>query len=269
MAFGTLGSKEDVELSWHDWNVAKDISHDGQFVLFEDSSEAAGPSYAVALRRVDGSLPVRLGEGSAGGLSPDGKWAISVSTGNHRAHDPAADRRRPASYREPAADWNIFKTAGLTFLQMGSGSPSTATNRAMRPAAISWTWPVQNPEPSRRKASCADRRRPIADSLSASDRVPLWQFIPPEGGPARPLGLPTGFHPVQWSQDGSALYGYRSGELPSKIYKVEIATGKETVVQELTSRSSGWRGHGSSGRGQPRWKALRCTATTRPYRFCM
>ena len=81
MAFSTLGSKEDVELSWHDWNVAKDISRDGQFVLFEDASEAAGPGYAVALRKLDGTLPVRLGDGSAGGLSPDGKWAISVSTG--------------------------------------------------------------------------------------------------------------------------------------------------------------------------------------------
>ena len=29
------------------------------------------------------------------------------------------------------------------------------------------------------------------------------------------------------------LYGYHPGELPSKIYKVEIATGKQTVVQEL------------------------------------
>ena len=81
MAFGTLGGKQDVDLSWHDWNVAKDISRDGQFVLFEDSSEAAGPGYAVASRKVDGTLPMRLGEGGAGGLSPDGKWAISVSTG--------------------------------------------------------------------------------------------------------------------------------------------------------------------------------------------
>ena len=84
MAFSALGSKEDVELSWHDWNVAKDISRDGKFVLFEDASEAAGAGYAVALRKLDGSLPVRLGDGSAGGLSPDGKWAISVSTGQRQ-----------------------------------------------------------------------------------------------------------------------------------------------------------------------------------------
>ena len=41
-----------------------------------------GPGYTVALRKVDGALPIRLGDGSAGGLSPDGKWAISISVGN-------------------------------------------------------------------------------------------------------------------------------------------------------------------------------------------
>jgi len=39
--------------------------------------------------------------------------------------------------------------------------------------------------------------------------------------------------PVQWSNNGSAIFGYHAGELPSKIYKVDIATGKQVVVQEL------------------------------------
>ena len=69
-----------MDLSWHDWNSARDISSDGQFILFEDASEAARPGYAVVLRKVDGTLPVRLGEGSSGGMSPDGKWAIAIST---------------------------------------------------------------------------------------------------------------------------------------------------------------------------------------------
>src|ERR1700675_1660056 len=66
----------------HDWSIAKDISRDGQSVLFEDSSEAAGSHYSVAIRKIDGTPPVQLGEGSAGGLSPDGKWAISILTGS-------------------------------------------------------------------------------------------------------------------------------------------------------------------------------------------
>jgi serine/threonine protein kinase len=82
MAAATRNGTTDADLSWHDWNIAKDISGDGQWVLFEDASEAAGEHYAVAIRKLDGTPPIRLGEGSAGGLSPDGKWAISIFTGN-------------------------------------------------------------------------------------------------------------------------------------------------------------------------------------------
>ena len=66
------------DLSWYDWTLAKDISPDGQEVLFEESSEPAGPNYAVAMRKTDGSPPTRLGDGSVGSFSPDGKWALSV-----------------------------------------------------------------------------------------------------------------------------------------------------------------------------------------------
>ena len=69
-----------VDISWHDWDLAKDISRDGQSVFFEDASEAAGTHYALAIRKLDGTPPVQLGKGSGGRLSPDGKWAISVLT---------------------------------------------------------------------------------------------------------------------------------------------------------------------------------------------
>src|SRR5271170_2993078 len=71
-----------ADLSWHDWDVAKDISGDGQSVLFEDASEAAGPHYSLAIRNIDGTPPVQLGKGSSGGLSPDGKWVISILPGS-------------------------------------------------------------------------------------------------------------------------------------------------------------------------------------------
>jgi hypothetical protein len=45
--------------------------------------------------------------------------------------------------------------------------------------------------------------------------------------------LEGGFMPVQWSSNGAVLYGYHTGELPSRIYKVAIDTGKQIMVQEL------------------------------------
>jgi len=35
----------------------------------------------VAIRKLDGTPPVSLGQGTAGGLSPDGRWAISILPG--------------------------------------------------------------------------------------------------------------------------------------------------------------------------------------------
>jgi hypothetical protein len=59
-------------------------------------------------------------------------------------------------------------------------------------------------------------------------------IYPIEGGSPRPIpGLEAGFLPVQWSSDGALLYGYHIGELPSRVYKVGIDTGQQTIVQEL------------------------------------
>ncbi|HEY2383820.1 MAG TPA: hypothetical protein VGK48_21810, partial [Terriglobia bacterium] len=43
----------------------------------------------------------------------------------------------------------------------------------------------------------------------------------------------TNFNPVQWSEDGSSLYGYHVGEFPTKAYALNLATGQETPLQEL------------------------------------
>src|SRR5271169_2014481 len=51
---------------------------DGRTLLFTDGSANAGVNYALCLRKTDGSSVVRLGDGNAQGLSPDGKWALSI-----------------------------------------------------------------------------------------------------------------------------------------------------------------------------------------------
>ncbi|MFZ1946837.1 MAG: hypothetical protein WAW06_04765, partial [bacterium] len=43
--------------------------------------ETAGPIYTVYLRNMDGSAPVRLGQGSGCALSPDGRWALTINYG--------------------------------------------------------------------------------------------------------------------------------------------------------------------------------------------
>ena len=53
-------------------------------------------------------------------------------------------------------------------------------------------------------------------------------------GTSHPIpNLHPDFTPIEWSNNSSILYGYHFGEFPSKVYKVEITTGKETLVKEL------------------------------------
>ncbi len=71
------GAKEEKELGWFGWSLARDLSQDGKKVLFEEEGEGGGPNYTVFLRDTDGSPPVKIGEGNAMALSPDAKWVVT------------------------------------------------------------------------------------------------------------------------------------------------------------------------------------------------
>jgi hypothetical protein len=53
------------------------------------------------------------------------------------------------------------------------------------------------------------------------------------GSPHFIPGLEPDFALVQWSEDGLALYGYRTGHIPATVYRVDPSTGKKTRVREL------------------------------------
>src|SRR6202158_1934392 len=65
------------DLSWLDWSAPTDLSSDGKTLLFSESGEGGGENYSSYIRPTDGSPAVRLGDGSASGLSSDGKWVIA------------------------------------------------------------------------------------------------------------------------------------------------------------------------------------------------
>jgi eukaryotic-like serine/threonine-protein kinase len=233
MAATTLGSKEDVELSWHDWNVAKDISPDGQWVLFEDSSEAAGPKYAVALRKLDGTPPIRLGDGSAGGLSPDGKWAISVSLGA-----PIQVALLPIR----AGQARTLNVTGLTAISNGNarfladGQRIVVNAKELGRANRCYLLDMGGAKPKpltpegwRCGPSSPDSKFMVG--IAANAPAALYSV---DGGSSRVLpGTTADLEPVQWSKDSRSLYAYRFGEFPGRMYKFDIATGKMNVVQEL------------------------------------
>jgi len=77
------GATKEKEVSWREWSVPTDISGDGNTVLFDEEGVESGPTYTVAVRDMRGSPPIPLGQGMAGHLSPDGKWATTIVSNAH------------------------------------------------------------------------------------------------------------------------------------------------------------------------------------------
>jgi serine/threonine protein kinase len=231
MATSTRAGKA-ADISWHDWDVAKDISSDGQSVLFEDASEAAGPNYAVAIRKIDGAPPVQLGEGSAGGLSPDGKWAISIIAGRPGRITlypvgPGQPRTIPVTGLERIHNGSSHFLADGKRITINGNEPGHGVRCYFVDLESGKLTPV-TPEGVTGGLVSPDNRYIIANSGPSATVYPI------AGGSPHPIpGFEPGLIPIQWSDDDSALYGYLPGQIPTKVFKIKLATGQKTLVQEL------------------------------------
>ncbi len=223
-----------VNLSWHDWSVAKDVSPDGQSVLFEDASVAAGVHYMLALRNIDGSAPIQLGEGSGGGLSPDGKWAISITPGK-----PGEVKLLPIGTGQP----RVVPTPGLEEIYNGTShflaDGKHITVNGYEPGhglrcyvvGLDGGKPVPiTPEGVTNGLVSPDGKLVLHED--ATGKVAVYPMV--LGSEPRPIpGLEAGFVTLQWSEDNSAVYGYIPGQIPVAVLKVQLATGQKTLIQEL------------------------------------
>lgn len=72
------GESKERDLSWLDYSVINQLSADGRMLLFTEAGEGGGATSSIYLRGVDGSPAVRLGEGTAKAMSPDGKWVLAT-----------------------------------------------------------------------------------------------------------------------------------------------------------------------------------------------
>jgi serine/threonine protein kinase/Tol biopolymer transport system component len=228
-----------VDISWRDWTLAKDISRDGQSVFFEDASEAAGTNYALGIRKLDGTPPVQLGEGSGGGLSPDGKWAISVLLGNPERVTlvpigPGQPRTISIPGLEHISNGNVHFLADGKRITLNANEPGHGPRTYLVNLEGGKPIPI-TPEgitsglisPDGQYIVRVDHAGGVAAYSTAGDRAP--RLLP---------GLDEGFTPIQWAEDNSSVYGYLRGQIPTKVYKVNLATGDKTLIQELQPETS-------------------------------
>ena len=220
------------DFTWLDWSYPVTLSADGQTLLFREEGEAGGPTYAVYLRKTDGSPAVRLGDGLSLALSPDGKWALS-SRGDNQA-DLFLLSTGPGDPR-PLPGHNIVHGSACWFSDgrriLVSGTETNHGSRLYVQDIDVDKITAVTPEGTNGLSFALAPDGSSVAAIGPDDKGYLFPI--PSGDPQIIKGLQPGEVPVAWTADGHSLYVYRGGDLPSKVYRLEVATGNRTLWKEL------------------------------------
>jgi Tol biopolymer transport system component len=223
------------DLSWLGSSLVTNMSADGEWLLLLDMGRSAGKNYGVVLRKTDGSQAVRLGEGAAQKLSPDGKWASAIiATPPKLVIYPTgpgqAIRINPGPielYR--SAEW--FPDS-KRLLACGS-EPSRAPRCYVLDVAGSTPKPVT---PEGVVGTVAPDGRTLLLTLPDG----TFQLASIDGGAVQPVvGLRTEDIRIAWGRDSRSVFVQRGLEVPAIVERVELTTGRRTVVRQVAPEGTG------------------------------
>jgi Tol biopolymer transport system component/predicted Ser/Thr protein kinase len=225
------GDAKERDLSWLDWSSPGDLSADGKTVLFAETGEGGGPKYAVYLRKTDGSPAIRLSEGVGLALSPDGKSALArpnVTPSPLVRLPTGVGEAKPLTNDAINHLWGRWLPDGKQVVfsgnEAGHGfrlyveSPGEGKPRPISPEGV-------NP------SVVISPKGDFAASVGPDHRVYLYPIA--GGEPVLVAGTQPDEAPTGFSADGRSLYVFRFGEIPAKVFQLELATGKRTLWKEL------------------------------------
>ncbi len=234
------GQVKERDLSWLDYSYPADLSADGKIVLFDEEGVGGGVqygdskelTYAVYIRSTDGSPAIRLGEGVADALSPDQKWVIVQSPGSPeqlRLLPTGAGETQPLTNDSINHQWARWFPDGKRFVFSGNEpgrgvrlytqNLSGGTPKAISPEGVDATAFAISPDGQQVVGIGPDEK---------------GYSYPAVGGDARIVnGMEAGDIPIIWNLDGRSIFLYRTGEVPAKIYQLDLATGKKTIRKEI------------------------------------
>ncbi len=211
------------ELGWADFPWCKAISADGSTLLFDDEGEGGGPSYTVCLRKMDGSAPVRLGEGAACALSADGRWVLAIRFGSpHQllllptgaGETISLPRGEIETYQGGA-----FAPDGRRVVLIGA-----ARGRPQR------TWvqelPAGVPTPVAPEGTLGTAVSPDGRWVAAVRQDHALVILPLDGGEPRVLGELGQEEAVsQWGADGRKVFVSRH-DARLEVFEVDVRSGE-------------------------------------------
>jgi eukaryotic-like serine/threonine-protein kinase len=224
------GTDSEHDLSWLDYCFPSDLSDDGSTVYFAENGEGGGPGYSVYLRRTDGAAPaVRLGGGAAMALSPDGRFALASR--NFTSDEPQLMLIPTGTGEQRALPRGGVNTQAASFFPDGrrvllaGGAPGRPTR--------TWIQDLAGGDP-RPLTADGTRFQLSARPVSPDGRTAVVQdaegrhvLVPTDGGPPRPVaGLDAAEQPLRWSADSRSLFAYRPGQVPARVFRLDVASGR-------------------------------------------
>ena len=228
------GETRERDLSWLDGTMPVNISTDGTTLLFFEAIEGGGGTGTVYVRKTDGSPPVRLGEGYALALSPDKRSALATPMSFSQLNLlPTGAGQARRLERGP-----IERYQSARFLPDGRRILFAGNEKGRRARLYVQDLAGGDPRPVTAEGAGAGFNGIVVspDGRFATGPAPGSGFAryPLEGGSPLPIeGLAEGEFPVQWSADGRSLFVYRIGDVPARIFRLDLSTGRREFWKEL------------------------------------
>ncbi len=224
------GESRERSLSWFDWSLVTDMSDDGKTIVFSESGEAVGTNYSVYSRNTDGSEAVRLGEGTFGILSPDGRWVLDG------VGAPIKLVLLPTGVGEPKAlvDENAHATFSAGWFPDSKSIFYTAALPDHKLRVYKLGIDGGSPQPLISDDRVGILITPDGKFLLARDAQRQFWFYPIAGGEPQKLNFveKPGESVVRFIDGGKSLL-MRDRNLPLQITRIDVATGRREPWKQI------------------------------------
>ena len=225
---------EETDLAWFDWGLVADLSRDSRLLLFTEGGYGAQQGRTAYVRRTDGAPAMRLGDGTAQALSPDGTLALIIR--------------------------DVDSVPRLVSVPIGIGKEQTLTEATLDCIRAGWVddgrvvlvarQPGQPPQTFVLNADGSGRRDLTPPGVAGTLVSPnaLWllarragepyALYPMDGGPPRPIpGLDTIDVPVGWTVDSTSIFVRRDYQPTAPdivdVFQVDVGSGRRTLWKRL------------------------------------
>ncbi len=238
------GDSQERDLSCLDGGIVMGISNDGRLIAASVTGEGAGPKGSVYIRNTDGSPPVRLGDGLAYDISPDGQQVsgyVVADDGLRRfvlfptgageeitTAAPGLESAAPGKPSSPVFGW--LGNEGYLVAGWLPGKKYQCFAWDRKRGTVKPVCPEGTPDRTDISAS--------PDGTKALNAGPAggWFVYSVDGSPAQEVkGIGPDEVPVGWRADNRSLYirPQRAGAMSTPVWIVDIASGKRTPWKEI------------------------------------